>query len=71
MSLAKFRQQLAAESDRQHENTGQMVIELAPKAPVSEALRQLCRALTGRTMQGATAKNAASIFSFLKGKKQA
>jgi pilus assembly protein CpaE len=52
-------------------NNGQMVIELAPKAPVSEALRQLCRALTGRTMQGAVSRNSVSIFSFLKGKKQA
>ena len=50
-------------------NNGQMVIELAPKAPVSEALRRLCRALTGRTMDGVTTKNTASIFSFLKGKK--
>jgi len=52
-------------------NNGQMVIELAPKAVVSEALRRLCRGLTGRTLDGAAAKNAASIFSFLKGKKQA
>src|ERR1700761_5123367 len=51
-------------------NNGQMVIELAPKAPVSEALRRLCRSLTGRAMQGATNKSV-SIFSFLKGKKQA
>src|SRR3954464_7435644 len=50
-------------------NNGQMVIELAPKAPVSESLRRLCRTLTGRTMQGVTGKNAISIFSFLKGKK--
>ena len=52
-------------------NNGQMVIELAPKAPVSEALRRLCRAITGRTMQGAVNRNTASIFSFFKGKKQA
>jgi pilus assembly protein CpaE len=52
-------------------NNGQMVIELSPKAPVSEALRRLCRVITGRTMQGAANKNANSIFSFLKGKKQA
>src|SRR5882757_11214995 len=44
-------------------NNGQMVIELAPKAPVSEALRRLCRTITGRTMQGAANRNA-SIFSF-------
>jgi pilus assembly protein CpaE len=52
-------------------NNGQMVIELSPKAPVSESLRRLCRVITGRSMQGAANKNAASIFSFLKGKKQA
>jgi pilus assembly protein CpaE len=52
-------------------NNGQMVIELAPKAPVSEALRRLCRAITGRTMQGTANRNAASIFSFFKGQKQA
>src|SRR5476649_1198257 len=49
-------------------NNGQMVIELAPKAPASEALRRVCRAITGRTMQGAADRNAASFF---KGKKQA
>jgi pilus assembly protein CpaE len=52
-------------------NNGQMVIELAPKAPVSESVRRLCRVLTGRTMQGVASRNGASIFSFLKGKKQA
>jgi len=52
-------------------NNGQMVIELAPKAPVSEALRRLCRAVTGRGMHSSADKNASSIFSFLKGKKQA
>jgi len=50
-------------------NNGQMVIELAPKSPVSEALRRLCRNLTGRTMDGPANKNSISIFSFLKGKK--
>ncbi|HKQ46168.1 MAG TPA: AAA family ATPase [Rhizomicrobium sp.] len=52
-------------------NNGQMVIELAPKAPVAEALRNLCRAITGRTMQGVAAKNTVNIFSFLKGRKRA
>jgi len=52
-------------------NNGQMMIELAPKAPVSESVRRLCRLLTGRTMQGAAGRSSASIFSFLKGKKQA
>jgi pilus assembly protein CpaE len=50
-------------------NNGQMVIELAPKSPVSEALRRLCRSLTGRTMDGPAGKNPISIFSFLKGRK--
>jgi pilus assembly protein CpaE len=52
-------------------NNGQMVIELAPKAPVSEALRRLCRTLTGRTQQEPAGRNTASLFSFLKGRKQA
>jgi pilus assembly protein CpaE len=51
-------------------NNGQMVIELAPKAPVSEAVRRLCRSLTGRSA-GTGNRNPASIFSFLKGRKQA
>ncbi len=50
-------------------NNGQMVIELSPKAPVSEALRRLCRSLTGRTTAGG--RGSPSIFAFLKGKKQA
>jgi pilus assembly protein CpaE len=50
-------------------NDGQMVIELSPKAAVSEALRRLCRALTGRSAD--SVKGPASIFSFLKSKKQA
>ena len=52
-------------------NNGQMVMEMAPKAPVTEALRQLCRAITGRTMQGVAARNSISIFRFLKAKKRA
>ena len=51
-------------------NNGQMVIELAPKAPVAEALRGLCRTLTGRAAP-APATKTVSIFSFLKAKKQA
>jgi pilus assembly protein CpaE len=50
-------------------NNGQMVIELAPKAPVADSLRGLCRALTGRA---APAEKNVSIFSkLLKAKKQA
>jgi pilus assembly protein CpaE len=52
-------------------NNGQMVLEVAPKAPVSEALRQLCRLVTGRAVQGVAGKNTVSLFSFLKSRKQA
>jgi pilus assembly protein CpaE len=52
-------------------NNGQMMMEVAPKSPVTESLRQLCRAITGRAVQGVSAKNTVSIFSFLKGKKRA
>ena len=55
----------------QSANNGQVVVEVSPKAPVAEAIRQLCRAITGRSQQGAQTKNSASIFSFFKGKKQA
>jgi pilus assembly protein CpaE len=52
-------------------NNGQMVMELSPRHQVAESLRRLCRSLTGRAVTS-TARNAASIFSFLtKGKKQA
>jgi pilus assembly protein CpaE len=51
-------------------NNGQMVIELAPKAPVTDSLRGLCRTLTGRAAPAPTSKNI-SILSFLKAKKQA
>jgi len=52
-------------------NNGQMVMEVAPKAPVTEALRQLCRSITGRALQAVVAKNSVSIFRFLKAKKRA
>ncbi len=52
-------------------NNGQMVMEVAPKAPVTESLRQLCRSITGRTLQGVVAKNSVSFFRFLKVKKRA
>jgi len=52
-------------------NNGQMVIELSPKTQIAEALRRLCRSLTGRT-GAASARNSSSIFSFLtRGRKQA
>jgi len=52
-------------------NNGQMVMEVAPKAPVTESLRQLCRSITGRALQGVVAKNSISFFRFLKVKKRA
>lgn len=51
-------------------NNGQMVLEVQPKAVATEAVRKLARTLTGRA-SGAAEKNYASIFSFLKGRKQA
>jgi pilus assembly protein CpaE len=54
-------------------NNGQMLIEVQPKAPGSEAVRRLARALTGRTASASNDKQATSLFSaipFLK-KKQA
>jgi len=51
-------------------NNGQMIPEVAPKAPATEALRRLCRTLTGRTAAANNDKPASSIFAFLsKGKK--
>jgi pilus assembly protein CpaE len=54
-------------------NNGQMLIEVQPKAPASEAIRRLARALTGRTATASADKQSTSLFSsipFLK-KKQA
>jgi pilus assembly protein CpaE len=51
-------------------NNGQMLIELQPRAAGSEAIRQLARALTGRTPV-ANEKNSSSLFSFLTGAKRA
>jgi pilus assembly protein CpaE len=51
-------------------NNGQMIMELAPKAPVSESLRQLCRSLTGRGA-AAEARASNSLLAFLKGKRSA
>ena len=50
-------------------NNGQMVIEAAPKAPVSEALRRLCRNSHRPHHARSGNKNAVSIFSFLEGQK--
>ena len=52
-------------------NNGQMLLELAPRAAISESMRRLARSLTGRTPNaGAADKSSSSIRSFLK-KKQA
>ena len=51
-------------------NNGQMVMEVAPKAAVSESVRGLCRSLTGRSASASTGV-ATSILSFLKGRKSA
>jgi pilus assembly protein CpaE len=52
-------------------NNGQMVMEVAPKAAVSESIRGLCRSLTGRQASSSVGRAANSILSFLKGKKSA
>jgi pilus assembly protein CpaE len=51
-------------------NNGQMLLEVQPKAPISESLRRLASTLTGRQAETAP-KGVASILSFLKGKKSA
>ncbi|HEU4548706.1 MAG TPA: AAA family ATPase, partial [Rhizomicrobium sp.] len=51
-------------------NNGQMVMEVAPKAAVSDSVRGLCRSLTGRSASASTGV-ATSILSFLKGRKSA
>ena len=49
-------------------NNGQMLLEVQPKAPISESLRRLASTLTGRQAETAP-KGVASIFSFLKSRK--
>jgi pilus assembly protein CpaE len=49
-------------------NNGQMLLEMSPKAQISESVRRLSRTLTGRQGE-AQARANSSIFSFLKGKK--
>ena len=48
-------------------NNGQMLVEVAPKAPISEAVRRLSRSLTGRHA-AQQAKGSSSLLSFLKKK---
>jgi pilus assembly protein CpaE len=49
-------------------NNGQMLIEVQPRAGISESVRRLARGLTGRQAEQPS-RNNSSIFSFLKGKK--
>ncbi len=51
-------------------NNGQMLMEVQPKAPASEALRRLGETVTGRVVP-ADDKGAIPFLSFLKGKKRA
>jgi pilus assembly protein CpaE len=52
-------------------NNGQMLIEVAAKAPVSEAVRRLARTITGRVPTEAAKTSAPLLSFFSKGKKQA
>jgi pilus assembly protein CpaE len=52
-------------------NNGQMLLELQPKSAASDAIRKLARTLTGRNGAAVSERGLSSIFSFLKGKKQA
>ncbi|HXR94909.1 MAG TPA: AAA family ATPase [Rhizomicrobium sp.] len=53
-------------------NNGQMLLELAPRAPLSEGVRLLARALTGRdTATRPSEKAPTSILSFLTSRKRA
>ncbi|HEV7960759.1 MAG TPA: hypothetical protein VGP01_06980, partial [Rhizomicrobium sp.] len=53
-------------------NNGQMLLELAPRAALSDGVRLLARALTGRDAGArATEKAPTSILSFLTSRKRA
>ena len=54
-------------------NNGQMLLELAPRAAISEGVRRLAEVLTGRDARhiDGDGEIAASILSFLKSRKQA
>jgi pilus assembly protein CpaE len=53
-------------------NNGQMLLELAPKAAISDGIRRIARVLTGRAPAAANAeKSPTSILSFLKSRKRA
>jgi len=51
-------------------NNGQMLPEVQARSPAAEAVRKLAKSLTGRS-QGGADKTTTSLFSFLKGRKQA
>ena len=53
-------------------NNGQMLLEVAPKAAITDGVRRLARVLTGRNADAASAEKApASILSFLTSRKRA
>jgi pilus assembly protein CpaE len=52
-------------------NNGQMLPEVQPRSQVAEGIRALSELVTGRTTSDETQKGASSVFSFLKGRKQA
>jgi pilus assembly protein CpaE len=51
-------------------NNGQMLMEVQPKSPTADGIRQLAELVTGRPIQ-AERKSAIPFLSFLKGKKSA
>jgi len=52
-------------------NNGQMLPEVQPRSQVAEGIRLLAELITGRAMGAETQKSVQSVFSFLKGRKQA
>jgi pilus assembly protein CpaE len=52
-------------------NNGQMLLEVAPKAAISDGVRRLARVLTGRSAAADAEKPPTSILSFLKSRKRA
>lgn len=52
-------------------NNGQMLLEVAPKAAISDGVRRLARVLTGRGAAANAEKPPTSILSFLKSRKRA
>jgi pilus assembly protein CpaE len=52
-------------------NNGQMLPEVQPRSQVAEGIRMLSEIVTGRAPGAEAQKGASSVFSFLKGRKQA